>query len=1054
MSFDVHMSPATRGWLQQRRTSRIPAVIASLKMSGHLITVRAWRGSLIFSAKNSLSNQFTTSAELILQQQLGVEGTAALTYALEEQHLCISFECCTSFNGDHGYPGRPHIDTLVATAIHSYNENFPVAWSYLSVYAFCMDHQLPVTGSLIVLEPDLGHIVLDHFEALRHQFDAHSSQVEQLFDTMASTGAACHMKCIPHTLISDVVEGLVMSATFLEPRDIENLLQKSQAPVPLNMHQVSSHALRSKVLAIAGQPLLSLEHAQQLSDELVIPVRRVVSVSKVSLPLQGQGDGLAHELITSLMQHPAGDPRTRVITDTLATCTTLNVKANLILYQARPGEEEEAGLENLFVVHIPLDNHHYLFQHHAERHQLALSLYRGYVFRVVATESGYAAHVFMNFYPKFDNAHEKEGHDIIEALWERGETSLKKVKCSYYMINTMVCRRLVEGSEMAPWDEYVDSCRKKLARWGVPQELRGLYMNRAKGWWGFVKASPEPISSQTYLTQFDQFLAQEEDWSDYTPPMEKRVVVVLCVHIRARADWAAALQACEGVENEVINVWPAWGSVKRVPAEKDFLVNPLMVIDIKGVEAMQGSQDKGLLLQWVRAAQKRCCLVVNPSETSPEAVAEMLRSGEGLGEEEEKANSSPAAQLIIPSGIPGAGKSMLASLLQAELGAIPVSSDGIADKHLFKMKLSMLLKESAPESENRKIIYYDKNAAASQYASIVEDHMPELTIFIAFGASELDGITREQLARLPPITLVELAVCMSRTLRRKQHIGGLDSSLRIGMRVVVKFAQLLGDRYGTRLAFLDHLRSLVGRERVLHIPICSLDQFNLQLPRELEYSLTHALRVRNPTQDLDDRWEATVRSGLASAGSLLDAVDMKRSMEERREALVQGVAALCRNVGSRQRKKSPRKVRKARVMYKLELDCKMQEVVDAWPELQPWLIDQGLAVQLRRDLHVTLAFPERATSEAITEMDTHLGTRAYAKITGVACDGKAAALIVEDMTHGIYSLNPHAHITVSTQPGVQNFHSNTMLGKGPYKLLHRLQGPLTLAGEVVKTRLY
>jgi hypothetical protein len=208
---EVLMSDRTREYLTRRleEGGGVLAVQASLKMSGHLITLRAWAGRLLFFAKNSAENAYTRSAQMLLYQMMGGPAVQRLTAAMEERRICLSFECVTSFNGDHGYPSRTGIDVsaeratmsvgwalacvltthlvsclhrlpqiMLCTAIHSLSCEGPsVPWTTVQILSFCRKHGLPCTQTLLALDPDAARSVFSTYERLRHQFGPHASEV-------------------------------------------------------------------------------------------------------------------------------------------------------------------------------------------------------------------------------------------------------------------------------------------------------------------------------------------------------------------------------------------------------------------------------------------------------------------------------------------------------------------------------------------------------------------------------------------------------------------------------------------------------------------------------------------------------------------------------------------------------------------------------------------------------------------------------------------------------------------------------------------------------------
>ncbi|CAM9591187.1 unnamed protein product, partial [Phaeothamnion confervicola] len=260
-------------------------------MSGHLINLRAYRGELVFAAKNSSENSYTVTAQLLLQRQLGADGVAALAADMERREVCVSFECVTSFNGDHGYPRRTGIDALLCTAIHSLSSSTTAGaskpWSYVALYGFCRAHALACTQTLLALDPAAARRLFAAYDALRHHFGPHARRIEQLFVDMVAQDAACGLDCLSHSLISDVVEGLVVRSVMMHRDEVEELLRLADAPPrQLDRQRLTDTSLRRWVERRCDGPVLTEEAARELADggSVTIPVHRLVRRQSYKLP--------------------------------------------------------------------------------------------------------------------------------------------------------------------------------------------------------------------------------------------------------------------------------------------------------------------------------------------------------------------------------------------------------------------------------------------------------------------------------------------------------------------------------------------------------------------------------------------------------------------------------------------------------------------------------------------------------------------------------------------------------------------------------------------------
>ncbi len=552
----VRMSADARQFLESRiedagqQDVMLPAIQMCVKMSGHLVTIRAWEGRLVFAAKNSAENEYTLSAQLVLNQMLGREDIVQLIKSMEDASICLSFECITSFNGDHGYPERSAIDVMLCTAIHTLTELGPSdPWTYASVFTFCRSHGLPCSQCLYAFDEASAMSAFDAYRGMCHQFGHHTAQLISMFDTFSAHHLCVALESFSHAYVSDVVEGFVVCSTMLSREEIQILLvSEKEGPVPMDIERLLRDNLRGTVNDVSGC-LLKHEHALSLWNRTckegggfpVVPLHRVgkwinlrqhlggknnnpspmggdkvkpQSKSKPQSPNTSSGMAMLKDLLDpsdtsgGVVVAASKDSRTQFVLSVLKTCIDLGIKVNVSFYSETAKEEEEESGNNellhLAILHVVYDAHHFKFQSHAESVEwsIPLALYRGFVIRLMKATNTKAengnriiiAEVFANFYPKFDNAKQQDSTRLISDLWEnRRSGEIRKFKFSYYMYATMLCRALLEigkvGSSPGAMgiEQWELKCKTTLSKWGMKLKDQIPFLLRLLSWHVYVK---------------------------------------------------------------------------------------------------------------------------------------------------------------------------------------------------------------------------------------------------------------------------------------------------------------------------------------------------------------------------------------------------------------------------------------------------------------------------------------------------------------------------------------------------------------------------------------
>jgi hypothetical protein len=520
------------------------ARVASLKLSGHLITVCVIDGRLFFAAKNSTSNAYVVAAELLLQQLLGTgEQIASFIRALDEARACISFECVTSVNGDHGYPDRPAINAMFATAIHTQeDDNTSTPWNFIAIYEFCRRIGLPCTETLLAFDYATDEKLMNFYAGIRHQFAPHARQVAEFFQAATSEMTAAVMQAVPHeAFISPVVEGMVCIGYELPPSDLQKLLELADAPSKaLDMTALHSTYLSDLVSSIVPDGCLTTntdpKYVRALRQHVVLPVVypekrgsvRFCDVRKTTPDLSA-----ARPELLALVTNASPDAGTQRFLALLRVLEENKINGCFNVYHNTLHDTEDfyEGTSLLFL-QIHSDAAHFrLASLLSALGDEAMPLYRGHVVRLQPMPDGtIAARTCLNFYPKFDNV-KATPEELLEDLWVRGIVGgILKFKFSFYMYLTMCARTLVQDYAKAAQkgstrrrrassptrppslETFLEVCVSRFASWGMSTEQQVPYLTSLEGWWTFLDSRATqglpPVEADTYLDAWKAFLEQ------------------------------------------------------------------------------------------------------------------------------------------------------------------------------------------------------------------------------------------------------------------------------------------------------------------------------------------------------------------------------------------------------------------------------------------------------------------------------------------------------------------------------------------------------------------
>jgi hypothetical protein len=172
-----------------------------------------WNGATFYS-KNSTNNIFTYTAEILLRQHFAKLwfsssfGTNSVFHDcaayLQAHHLCLSFECVTSFLGHHG--DIPKRDFLILTSVADLREDEERFFTTYELINFAHRWRLPHNDVWIYTSPDRCLRIFNMYDNTRETATAQDT-VERLCEC-----SNMYIPCMfPHNEFQgDILEGIVI----------------------------------------------------------------------------------------------------------------------------------------------------------------------------------------------------------------------------------------------------------------------------------------------------------------------------------------------------------------------------------------------------------------------------------------------------------------------------------------------------------------------------------------------------------------------------------------------------------------------------------------------------------------------------------------------------------------------------------------------------------------------------------------------------------------------------------------------------------------------------
>ena len=487
----------------------------SLKHSGSLIL---WSGGQRYYSKNSLSNQFTLVAEILLRQHFerawrtsdGQDG--ALKYeecsrVLEDSRLTCAFEVVTAVLGDHG--DIPNRDFLILTAIADRSkERF---YSTGQTIEYAQRFRLP------------------HNDAWAFTTTSSCEKLFRLYDESRETGMAtdavaaltqaaeAHVASMyPHVHFQgDILEGFIIRFISYrrqsDSKSVEEQLHRLAAnaqeilqqvhpslpssfdlkrPADLAVYKANIRSLFEKV----GGPQRGLAARDDFTEKIEEVLRasdgdrnrrRVHKISstgsRIDLP------DLTRELTSK------DDQETRRISELLQKLSDLN---KTVTYSVVREQLPSCEARTLCIVNVMHDET--FLQYQKRKNPGAMNLFRGFCVEVVND----------NETPFNDGVSSMECDDDNDD----GPLLMIKMKLLPYMIRTFICRNQLRTLRQDGSGAFLRASRQLMDRWSISSEGKAKWMPFLEQWAIFAERRLEvsvdglpPLNSFSYLKHLEHF---------------------------------------------------------------------------------------------------------------------------------------------------------------------------------------------------------------------------------------------------------------------------------------------------------------------------------------------------------------------------------------------------------------------------------------------------------------------------------------------------------------------------------------------------------------------
>lgn len=720
----------------------------TLKHSGSLVL---WSGGQRFYSKNSLSNQFTLVAEILLRQHMerawrnvdgtGVEKYDHLSQFLSNRRLNVAFEVVTSVLGDHG--DIPNKDFLIVTAIADRSkERF---LSTTETLELCQKFRLPHNDVWTFTSGAQDLFLL--YNCCRE-----TGLATDTIDALSESAQAHIVSMYPHTAFQgDILEGFIIRYIGNPQKDqvrsmqerlraMAETAQKIFAEVPpslptsFEISNLESPVLQTDVRKVFDQvdgPLLGINATEAFVEALDAVIssqdgenrRKAVKARVKNYDLPSATKALTL----------SDDMETRRLAEMLQTLGSLNKAIN---YTVIDEYLTSCSARTLCIINVHHDKTFRKYQ--KEKDANAMNLFRGF-----CIELGDASQSSLNDAEVSEMESGEQDKDD-------GPFLMLKMKLLPYMIRTFLCRNKLDLIQQNGPEAFVVNASKQLESWSISPQAKAKWLPFLQEWAIYAKGQLEgtlvskdlpSLSSFSYLRHLNRFQTQYD--SGELPTLEKYTknnfsgfvyVISLteavaktaadsiaqhvgCPHVMALRDAVKQCKmravVCHGIIHDYNN------------AVKQFLVDvqsysTLVLIgcsendietEYENIKEQKGTKAK--CSRWKEQPSPLSCIILLKSTNLDTDVASPEDSGSMIEVIKEAAKKAPwngtqwdsrPGVLVFFLGIPGCGKSSLLGSKEDLFGE------------------SMLIKASNSTEKDRKIDIFVGDELGKNMWNVVTRH--------------------------------------------------------------------------------------------------------------------------------------------------------------------------------------------------------------------------------------------------------------------------------------------------------------------------------------------
>ena len=497
-----------RSQMLQNVASNLGYLEVTLKHSGSLVL---WSGGRRFYSKNSTSNLFTYTAEILLKQHFErawrTEENGLIEYEncsqyLLENRLTLSFEVVAHVLGDHGELPRRDFCMLTAIADRS-KERF---YSTPQILKFSQQFRLPHNDSWVFWSPTAA-------QALFYLYDS-SRETGLAEDTVAALDAASESKVAsmyPHVdFQGNILEGFIVRYIPLDRKSLEDvqilteglsqtaqdILRQVPPDFPPSFELYQHGAFPSpSVLSVNIRDIFQETGGVEAVKDAFTRALRNILKERTGNDAGDNNDASLHhwqrQTINKIKDLPdrvhylikSNDTETRRIAQLLQVLHSLKKAVTYKLVQD--------GARHICIIHVLHDETFPLY--HKRMAPDGMRLFRGFSIELVA-----------------DGKEEPSGmqvEDGIDSIDTTGaETLMLKMKMLPYMIRTFICRNLLTSIQQQGSALFQQQYMKLFKKWNISQTSKERWIPFLEAWAVYVgnpKEDLPPLTEFHYLAHLE-----------------------------------------------------------------------------------------------------------------------------------------------------------------------------------------------------------------------------------------------------------------------------------------------------------------------------------------------------------------------------------------------------------------------------------------------------------------------------------------------------------------------------------------------------------------------